>query len=460
MTVKKPLSTVMPIGLMLFALFFGAGNLIFPPALGQNAGENLWPAIIGFLLTGVGLPLLGVLAIGISGSKDSQAMASRVHPVFAVIFMFVIYLTIGPFFAIPRTGAVVYEIAVKPFLPLSHQNNLSLFIESAIFFGITCWLSLNPGKLVDRIGKVLTPMLILVLILLVIQPIISPMGTFIAAKPAYQTFPFFKGFQEGYLTMDTLASIVFGIVVINAIRDQGITDTKKITSVCCGAGLIAAVCLASIYVSLAYIGARSTATLGHASNGGILLSQISSYYYGAGGKIVLGFAIFFACLTTSVGLVSSCASYFEKWFPRLGYKGIAVIVSAFSMAVSNQGLLVIISFSVPVLVALYPLAIVLIALVFLERFFGRRHYVYVGSIVATGLVSISDGIQEAGLQPEIVHQFLQTWLPFYSKGFGWLLPAAAGALTGYLISRFADSKIKEKSSIKDKRRCFPGIITF
>ncbi|MGL4371011.1 MAG: branched-chain amino acid transport system II carrier protein, partial [Spirochaetota bacterium] len=303
---------------------------------------------------------------------------------------------------------------------------------------------LNPGKLVDRIGKVLTPMLIVVLILLVIKPILSPMGPLVPAKPAYQTLPFFKGFQEGYLTMDTLASIVFGIVIINAIRNQGITDTKTITRVCCAAGLIAAVCLASIYVSLAYVGARSTATLGHASNGGILLSQISNYYYGAGGKIVLGLAIVFACLTTSVGLVSSCAAYFEKWFPRPGYKGIAVIISAFSMAVANQGLLAIISFSVPVLVALYPMAIVLIALVFLEKIFGQRRQVYAVSIAAAGIISISDGIFAAGLMPESVHQFLQTWLPFYSAGFGWLLPAAAGATAGYVISLCADSKSKNK----------------
>lgn len=316
MTSKKiSFKDTLAIGLMLFSLFFGAGNLIFPPALGQAAGNNLWPAITGFLITGVGLPLLGVLAIGLSGSNDAQSLARRVHPVFALVLTVVTNLTIGPLFAIPRTGAVAYEIGIRPFLPDDAGiYSIGLFIYTIIFFTVTYWLALNPKKMVDRVGKLLTPMLLFVLALLLVKTLIQPLGAAQVPLGDYTGNPFIKGFQEGYLTMDTLASIVFGIIVINAIKDKGVTGTKEIARVCTGAGLIAAGCLALIYVSLSYLGATSVGTIGQAANGGIILSKVANLHFGSFGNVVLGIAITFACLTTSIGLVSSCAAFFAKFF--------------------------------------------------------------------------------------------------------------------------------------------------
>lgn len=225
MTNKVPFSFIVVIGLMLFALFFGAGNLIFPAMLGQSAGENVWIANAGFLVTGVGLPLLGVLAFGISGKEDLQSLASRVHPLFGIVFTTVLYLAIGPLFAIPRTGSVSYEIGMKPFVPEAMSSS-ALILFTIIFFSITCFFSLNPAKIVDIVGKILTPIKLTFIGILVVFAFIHPMGEMQAPTEAYTSHAFFKGFQEGYLTMDTLASFVFGIIIINAIKEKG-AKTKK-----------------------------------------------------------------------------------------------------------------------------------------------------------------------------------------------------------------------------------------
>ena len=435
MSKKIPFQDVVSIGLMLFALFFGAGNLIFPPALGQAAGSNIWPAVIGFLITGVGLPLLGVLAIGISGSEDSQAIAVKVHPIFAVFFMVSIYLTIGPLFAIPRTGAVAFEIGILPFLPNDgSMNKIGLFLHTLVFFGITYYLSLNPTKLVDRIGKILTPVLLITLAVILIQPVLKPMGSFALPTAEYAINPFFKGFKEGYLTMDTLASVVFGIVVINAIKDKGVTQPKDIAKVCAGAGLIASGCLAVIYVALAYVGATSVETFGRAYNGGVVLSSVANHYLGSVGNMILGVAIIFACLTTSIGLVSSCASYFVKMFPKFTYKQLVGGFTLFSTLVANIGLSQLISFSVPVLVALYPVVMVLIILVFFEPWINGRREVYVCSIFLTGLISLADGFQAAGILLPGVYNWLVQYVPLYDVSFGWVVPAILGVVVGYIVS--------------------------
>ncbi|MEN2448934.1 branched-chain amino acid transport system II carrier protein, partial [Bacillus sp. JR_15] len=328
------------IGLMLFALFFGAGNMIFPPVLGQYAGENVWLAIGGFLLTGVGLPLLGVIAIALTGT-GAKGLADKAHPIFGTIFTVILYLSIGPFFAIPRTGTVSYEIGLAPFLSETQTSSwVPLFLFTLVFFTITYLLALNPSKLVDRIGKVLTPILLTVIAIIVFKAIATPMGIIGAPDATYKANPLFTGFLEGYKTMDALASLVFGIVVVTAVKERGITERKSLAAACIKAGLVAAAGLALVYISLAYVGASSPDTTGMvgANEGGKLLSLSANFLFGSAGNIVLGVAILFACLTTSVGLVSSCGEYFSKLFPALSYRTVVLIVSLFSTLVANLGL--------------------------------------------------------------------------------------------------------------------------
>ncbi len=433
MSNKVPFSSVIVVGLMLFALFFGAGNLIFPAMMGQSAGTNLWVANAGFLVTGAGLPLLGILALGISGKDDLQSLASRVHPTFGIVFTVILYLAIGPLFAIPRTGTVSFEIAVRPFLS-EDVNFLPLLIFTIIFFSITCFISINPAKMVDIIGKWLTPVMIIFIVILMAAVIFKPIGTPQAPIPDYMSHSFFIGFKEGYLTMDALAAFVFGIIVINAIKDKGITNKKQLLIVCMQAAFIAAAFLALIYTGLTYLGASSVDQLGHLENGGQVLSQVSTYYFGPFGGVILGFIVLLACLTTSIGLITACASYFHKLLPRVSYKQFAIIFSIVSAFFANFGLTQLISLSVPVLTAIYPLAIVLIFLTFLHSVFNGRAEVYQGSLFLTFCVSFFDGLKGAGLNIEVIQSIFAEILPFYNQGVGWIVPAIIGGLLGYVIS--------------------------
>ncbi|MEK5071542.1 branched-chain amino acid transport system II carrier protein [Sporosarcina sp. FSL K6-1508] len=421
------------IGLMLFALFLGAGNIIFPPLLGQMAGDELFIAMIGFLITGVGLPLIAVLAIANAGG-GLETIASRVNPYFGIAFTMIVYMAIGPFFGIPRTATVSYEIGVIPFLPDSISgSNWPLALFTIVFFIITVVLALNPAKLVDRIGKVLTPVLFLVIGALAVKSIVSPIGDIGQAQDEFAAQPFFRSFVEGYLTMDVIAALVFGIVVINALKAEGVTESRAVMKAMVFAGLVAATGLALVYVSLGYIGATSVDVIGLQDNGGAVLALASTVLYGPYGTMILAMTIIFACLTTSIGLVSACAQYFEHVFPRNSYKTYVFIFAGFSAIIANVGLTQLISISIPVLLAIYPLAIVLMLMSFIDKSFGRKPIVYILALLATAFVSIFDGLKGAGIDIKPVNDVL-AYLPLYEQQIGWLVPAIVGALVGVILS--------------------------
>ncbi|MFP8781985.1 branched-chain amino acid transport system II carrier protein [Planococcus plakortidis] len=438
---KKTLtnSETLTIGLMLFALFLGAGNLIFPPYLGQLAGEQLLPAIIGFLLTGVGLPLLGILAIAKAGG-DLQSIAGRVHPVFGIVFTMIVYLAIGPFFGIPRTATVAFEIGTAPFLSADMASSFwSLFLFTMIFFAITVLFALNPTKLVDRIGKILTPILIVVIGFLAVKSFLTPMGPIGAPVGNYDTEALFESFLQGYLTMDAIAALVFGIVIIQSIRSKGVEDKNTILKTTAYAGFIAAAGLSLVYISLSYIGATSVEAIGMQENGGEVIALASRVLYGEIGGIILAAAITFACLTTSIGLVSATSQFFNKIFPQLPYVVYVFIFAGFSTLIANVGLTQLIAISLPVLLAIYPLAIVLVILSFFDYSFYRKSYVYIIPLVLTGIVSVFDALKSSGLEFDAVTQIF-SYLPFYEQGIGWLIPAIAGTLAGVIIARTTHKK--------------------
>ncbi|MBT2647761.1 branched-chain amino acid transport system II carrier protein [Bacillus sp. ISL-34] len=432
MSQKAPFSFIIVTGLMLFALFFGAGNLIFPAMLGQSAGTNLWSASLGFIITGVGLPFITILAFGFSGKTDVQSLASRAHPLFGIIFTVVLYLSLGPLFALPRTGSVSYEIGIKPFLS-NDVGFLPLLVFTIIYFGLACLLSINPSKMLDIVGKILTPLLLIFIGILIVVAIINPMGEIQSPVADYSDNSFFKGFKEGYLTMDTLAAFAFGIIVINAIKDKGITSRKEVLGFCMKAGLIAATLLVIVYTSLTYVGATSVEKLGQLGNGGDVLAQASNHFFGPAGAVLLGLIVIAACLTTSIGLITACATYFNKILPAVSYKSYVVIFSVFSAAVANVGLTKLISITVPVLTALYPVAIVLIVLTFFHSLFKGKSEVYLGSLLLTAIISIIDGFMASGVKMDAVSDLFTQYLPLYSVGVGWVIPAIIGGVLGYMV---------------------------
>lgn len=452
---KLSFSSYLLIGIMLFALFFGAGNLIFPAQLGQYAGANLWPAVIGFLITGVGLPLLGILAMGFSGSRNLQDLASRVHPVYAVVFTSLLYLTIGPFFAAPRTGAVAFDIGFSAFIP-EDSMRIGLLIFTLLFFGVTMWLSLNPAKIVDRIGKIMSPAIIVLLLILLAMAFINPMGTAQAPVDAYAEGAFMKGFMEGYNTMDALASLVFGIIVINVIRSMGVTDKVQILSATAKTGFVAAGFLAILYVGIAYLGSTTTEKFGLLDTGGPVLSGAASYYFGTFGSVMLAVIIILACLTTSIGLVTACSEYFHTIIPKVSYKVFVMIFTAFCFIMSNFGLSNIITYSIPVLMFLYPLAVVLMLLTFTSPLFNHSRIVYVSATVVALLISVIDGVTTLYGTLEIAEvdwpswlsnivNFYDTILPFYSEGLGWLLPVVIVMLITGIIAKLFQPSVPVRS---------------
>lgn len=429
----KQKASLWAVGLMLFALFFGAGNLIFPAFLGQQAGENWLSGMIGFLLTGAGLPLLGVIAIGYSGSRDVQALASRVTPWYGIAFAAALYLAIGPLFATPRTATVSFEIGVAPFMSEEHKT-LGLALFSVFFFGVAYWLSLSPGKLVDRIGKILTPVLLLTIGTLVGYAALHPMGELTPPTGDFVSQPLSKGILEGYGTMDALASLVFAIIVIDAVRAMGVDTRAELLRTTTIAGVVAASFLAIVYLLIGYMGATSVAGLGIQENGAAVLSKTAQYYFGNSGNILLSVIVFLACLSTAVGLITSCAEYFNRLCPGISYKMFVVIFTLVSMGFANKGLAGIISFSIPVLMLLYPLTVVIILLAFLHKFFGGSRIVYICTIFATLIVGILDAYKAAFGFSETTAAAINRALPFYDIGLGWALPAVAGFILGCILN--------------------------
>jgi LIVCS family branched-chain amino acid:cation transporter len=435
------MSSYVLIGSMLFGLFFGAGNLIFPIHMGQEAGRNVMVAAIGFLVTGIGLPFLGVIAMGVSKSNGLFDLASRIHPLYAYGMTILLYLTIGPFFALPRTGTVSYEIGLAPFVSPEYQT-LGLACFTVLFFLSALIFSLKPNKILIWVGKVLNPLFLLFLAVLVIVSFINPMGSVLSADihGAYAAQPFFKGFTEGYNTMDALASLAFGIIVVQTIKDLGVNSPRNIALGTVKAGAVSVVLMGLIYSCLAYIGATSTAQLELSANGGIALAQIAQFYFGAAGSLLLAIIVTLACLKTAIGLITACAETFQTMFPNwLSYKAFAGLFTMLSCMIANVGLTQIISLSIPVLMFLYPLAITLILLVFISPLFKHRQLVYGLTTTCTLFASIGDAF---AAMPNIIKQapaisqmlaVYHNYIPFFNIGMGWVIPAAVGLVLGWIL---------------------------
>ena len=430
---QSPLTLFVATGLMLFALFFGAGNLIFPAHMGQQAGENYIQAVLGFIFTGAGLPLLGILAMAYTGARDVQHLASRVTPLFGVFFAVALYLSIGPLFALPRTGTVAFEVGGKPFLGAGVSESLVLLLFSIVFFALAYFLAMNPGKLIDRIGKILTPALLLGIAILGLKTILDPMGGLTEPQANFLTHPFAEGFLAGYQTMDALASLVFAIIVIASLQAAGISNNQQLMRMTMGAGFLAALCLALVYGLVAYMGASSVEVTGWLDNGALVLSQIANHYWGTLGNLLLMVIIFLACLTTAVGLIAACAEYFARLIPKVSYNSFAIIFTVISCGLANKGLSGIISFSVPVLMLLYPLTVVLILLVFANSLFKGRHAVYLCTMATTFVVGLLDAWEASFGLSQGTKALLTNYLPWYGMGLGWIVPALIGFVVGLLL---------------------------
>ncbi len=427
---------------MLFGLFFGAGNLIFPVHMGQEAGAAFLPATLGFLVTGVGLPLLGVAALGMSRSNGLYDLSGKVNPFFAMTFTCALYLSIGPFFAIPRCATTSFTVGIEHILPNGANTSLFLLIFTLLFFISSLIFSLYPGKILTWVGKILNPCFLVFLFILVIVALLNPSAEVseVPVSTAYSSSPFFKGFIEGYNTMDALASLAFGIIVVNVIKSLGVSESQDVARNTALAGVFSCTLMALIYFGTTLVGTQSRGLFEVSSNGGIALSEIAHHYLGTAGFYILAITVTLACLKTSVGLITSCSETFSELFRNgPGYRVWVFIFTGVSFLISNIGLTNIISISLPVLMFLYPFTITLPLLALFGRFYSNDRKVYNSVIAFTAVGSIHDflaalpqSINGSGLIKSIL-DVLGSILPFSNLGLGWLVPSVLGLALGLVL---------------------------
>lgn len=442
---KEKLSTkeLIVVGSMLFGMFFGAGNLIFPISMGQLAGEHVWQAAAGFLVTGVGIPLLGVAALGISRENGVLGLSSRIGKRYGIGFTCMLCLTVGPFFAIPRCATVSYTVGLERFVPEAGQP-WALAAFSLLFFGAVLFFSLRPGEILTWIGKVLNPLFLILLAVLVIRELASPMGAAgeIPAQGAYASGALFQGMLEGYNTMDVLAGLLFGMIVVTVVRDLGARKPEHTARNTVKAGIFSSLLMAAIYILTAVVGAQSRGVLPASENGGQALALIAEYYFGIAGAAILAATVTVACLKTAVGLITSCGETFANMFPGImGYREWTILFSALSCLIANLGLNAIIEYSLPALMFLYPLAITLILLALAGGLFGNDRGVYrwvTGFTAAAALVDFVNQLPReasAALHIQKAAEAAAEALPFSQYGFGWVIPALLGLAVGLCARR-------------------------
>lgn len=421
------------LGMTLFGLFFGAGNLIFPVHLGQLAGSNVVPATIGFIVIGVTVPILAVASIGITRSDGLFEMCEKkVGRGFAYFFTCLLYLTIGPFFAIPRCCTTTFTSGVFPLMSDLNEK-VCLFVFSFVFFGLVLFFSLKPNELMTWVGKVITPIFLLFFATLILS-VLFKSGTSTAGfapDDAYVRNSFVNGLLEGYNTMDAIAGLAFGILIVNCIRELGISDGKLVAKEIVRAGILTAVLMSVIYFASTVMGTKSLEQLQVSENGGIALAEIATLYLGKYGLIILAFTIGLACLKTAIGLVTSCAETFAKMFPRsFDYKKWTIIFCTISFAISNVGLTSIINYSVPVLMFLYPVAIVLI-FVGICSYGTEDKTVFRCALAGAIFAAVFDFVKTLPFGIDV--SFAAKFLPFFDLGFGWIVPSVIGLVIGLLL---------------------------
>lgn len=430
------------IGFMLFSMLFGAGNLIFPAYLGQAAGENVWQAVSGFIISDAGLTVLAFIAIAKSGTFD--ALTNRVNPIFALLFPMAIYLSIGPGLAIPRAGSLAYEMGVKPFLPNAIESSpIALLVYTIVFFSIVFWFAKSPSKLVDRFGKILTPSLLVLIMIVFIKALFTDLSSFKEATLSYKENPISQGFLDGYQTMDAIGALIYGIIFTNIFKSKKITKQSIQVKYLAIIGLICGLLLTICYFIIAYLGA-SASIPGKVDNGAIVLSTVLQQLFGQSGIIVLGLIFTLACLCVCIGLITSCAQYFSSIFPKLSYIKWAILLCVISGFVANLGLSQILKVSVPVLGLVYPMAITLIILGLLhERLPFNNRPVYVMTIGLVGLFSLIEIINSTFLNGSFSDVLSN--IPLQNNGFGWVIPGLLGLTIG---SVFEKLKVNKETTIK------------
>jgi len=406
-------------GLLLFGIFFGAGNLIFPPTLGALSGNQFWPAIAGFVLSGVGIAIV-TLIIG------------TLNP---IVYLVVLYLSIGPFFAIPRTATVSFEVGIAPLLG-GMNASLALFIFTLVYFLLAFLIALNPSKILDRIGRILTPIFAILILILVVLGALKYSGHApMVATKAYQVSAFGQGFLEGYNTLDALASVAFSVIAVTTLNQLGFSSKKEYIKTIWLVGIVVALGFSVLYIGLGYLGNHfpiPASVMASDTNKGVyVLSEATKAIFGPTAQIFLAGMVTVTCFTTTAGLIVSTSEFFHSTFPKVSYKVYASVFTLIGFAIANLGLNTIIAFSLPVLMILYPITITIVLIVIVNKFValskpGMQLTIFLASLVSLASVLASTfkiSLVEKGI----------ALLPFAAQSLPWLVPVVIGILLSLVL---------------------------
>ena len=417
--------------LTLFSMFFGAGNLIFPPIMGASAGTNVAPAMIGFLIGGVALPVISIITIALSGT-DMRDLVNRAGKTFGLVFSVMVYLSIGAFYALPRTGAVSFSTAAAPIIGTKSLTASILF--SLVFFGVAFYLCWNPGTIIDSLGKVLTPILLGLLVLLVFLCLASLPASHDAPTEEYSATPLAAGLLEGYMTMDSIAALAFGIIVVTSLGHTGGGIGAKVVRRTSTAAIIAGSLLAVVYVGLGLIGHVIPNAQSY-GDGATLLADAAQMTMGWPGQIVFGLIVLTACMTTAVGLIAATSEFFHRLLPAISYRTWMIVFTIISFALASAGLDSVLAIAVPIITFLYPIAITVVFITIAThplRLTTLALWTFrLGSWMAAAW-SAATTLAHVGVATEGISSVLM-WSPLQANQLGWILPTLIAALIGACI---------------------------
>ncbi|MDP0562446.1 MAG: branched-chain amino acid transport system II carrier protein [Candidatus Endonucleobacter sp. (ex Gigantidas childressi)] len=421
---------IIALGLMTFSLFLGAGNLIFPPMIGQMAGDNTLTAGLGFIIGDIGLTLLALIAISRIGGPDKilQDFPNSIQN----LFWTTLFIIIGPAFVLPRASIVTYEIGLHPILgdsPIAFHSFVFIFLATGML------LTLNPKRIVDTIGKWMTPVLLLLLTTIAVATILSPHSAIEPARGSYINHAFSEGIIQGYLTMDALGALGFGWILAAAIRNLGYTSNKEISRYTAIAGVSAATGMILVYCAMLYLGATSYGIAPNAGNGGHILSAYVSQLFGPFGVTVLAIVFILACMTTCIGVSGAGAEYFHKIVPGFSYRHFVIIIFSSASIVATIGLEKLIGITLPIILLFYPVAIAVILITLIRPWLAQPQkatYILSSTALTFGLL---DGAMAIGLVPKPVSMWLNNHLPLFDSGMGWVIPGCIALITGIACSQ-------------------------
>ena len=422
-------------GLLLFGIFFGAGNLIFPPALGAQSGSYFWPAIAGFVLSGVGIAIITLIIGTLNPKGYIHEISRKIAPWFAIVYLVALYLSIGPFFAIPRTATVSYEVGIAPLLG-NANGGLGLFIFTLIYFCLAYLIALYPSKILDSIGRILTPIFAILIVVLVVLGALKYSGQAPqVATAAYQASAFGQGFLEGYNTLDALASVAFSVIAVTTLNQLGFTSKKEYIKTIWIVGIVVAIGFSILYIGLGYLGNHfpipAKVMASDANKGVYVLSEATKAIFGPAAQIFLAGMVTVTCFTTTAGLIVSTGEFFHNAFPKISYKVYASFFTLIGFAIANLGLSAIIAYSLPVLMILYPITITIVLIVIVNKFTKLSKPGMQLAIFLVSLVAIAD-VLASTFKLSSLANIIKT-LPFAAESLPWLLPAVVGIVLSLFL---------------------------